>query len=226
MHSNDYVESNTQLKGYSLSAMKFSSLFASAILILSNAAAAAKTVEYSWTLKPRRASAKDPSLSVDCNLDRLMLLVNDQFPGPVIKADVGDKVIVNIINQSPTASISLHFHGLHMLGQPYKDGTATVTQCASGPLQSQTYEFIVLDQGTHYWHGRELSCLLCLNTTFAPIYLYVLTTYVLYVHQTQAWNVVTDSKVQSLFLIPTTTTKSSSGHNMMMRQLFSCKIGE
>jgi FtsP/CotA-like multicopper oxidase with cupredoxin domain len=144
---------------------------ASAILILSDAAAvaAAKNVEYSWTLKPRRASAKDPSLSVDCNLDRLMLLVNDQFPGPVIKADVGDKVIVNLINQSPTASISLHFHGLHMLGQPYKDGTATVTQCTSGPLQSQTYEFIVLDQGTHYWHGREVMLII-----FAYFYVYIM----------------------------------------------------
>jgi len=116
----------------------------------------AKTVEYTWTLKPRRAQAKDPSLSPDCNLDRLMLLVNDQFPGPAIEANVGDTVKVTVANESPTDSLALHFHGLTMQGQPYVDGTADVTQCASGPMQTQVYEFTVSDSGTHYWHGREL----------------------------------------------------------------------
>lgn len=114
----------------------------------------AKTVEYTWTLKPRRAQAKDPSLSPDCNLDRLMLLVNDQFPGPAIEANVGDTVKVTVANESPTDSLALHFHGLTMQGQPYVDGTADVTQCASGPMQTQVYEFTVSDSGTHYWHGH------------------------------------------------------------------------
>ena len=52
-----------------------------------------KEVEYTWKLKPRRASANDPSLSPDCNLNRLMLLVNDQYPGPAIEANVGDTVV-------------------------------------------------------------------------------------------------------------------------------------
>lgn len=120
------------------------------------AVAESKTVEYTWTLKPRRAQAKDPSLSPDCNLDRLMLLVNDQFPGPALEANVGDTVKITMINESPTDTLALHFHGLAMQGQPYADGTATVTQCASSPLQSQVYEFVVgdNDSGTHYWHGH------------------------------------------------------------------------
>lgn len=113
-----------------------------------------KTVEYTWTLKPRRAQAKDPSLSPDCNLDRLMLLVNDQMPGPAIEANVGDTVKVTMVNESPTDTLALHFHGLTMQGQPYTDGTAMVTQCASGPMQTQVYEFSVMDIGTHYWHGH------------------------------------------------------------------------
>lgn len=84
-----------------------------------------------------------------------MLLVNDQYPGPAIEASVGDTVRVNLVNHSPTESVSLHFHGLTMLGQPYVDGTGSVSQCASGPLQTQVYEFTVTDAGTHYWHGRE-----------------------------------------------------------------------
>ena len=163
-----------------------------------------KTVEYTWKLRPRRASAKDPSLSLDCNLDRLMLLVNDEYPGPAIEANVGDTVVsrtnsslarslvwhrllylkhflraelsspnktnnnlitilsssfspqrVTVMNESPTDTLALHFHGLTMLGQPYVDGTASVTQCASSPLQTQVYEFEVSNSGTHYWHGRE-----------------------------------------------------------------------
>jgi len=113
-----------------------------------------KTVEYTWTLTPRRASPKDSSLSPDCNLDRLMLLVNNQFPGPTMEANVGDTVKVTLINESPTESLALHFHGLTMQGQPYLDGASTVTQCASGPMQTQIYEFSVSDSGTHYWHGH------------------------------------------------------------------------
>jgi L-ascorbate oxidase len=115
----------------------------------------AKTVEYTWTLKPRRAQAEDPSFSPDCNLDRLLLFVNDEFPGPPLYASVGDVVKVTMINESPTDALALHFHGLTMQGQPYADGAASVTQCASGPLQTQVYEFTVSDSGTHYWHGRE-----------------------------------------------------------------------
>lgn len=113
-----------------------------------------KTVEYTWKLQPRRAQVKDPSLSPDCNLDRLMLLVNDEFPGPAIEADVGDTVRVTVINESPTDTLALHFHGLTMRGQPYADGTAAVTQCASSPLQTQVDEFEVSNSGTHYWHGH------------------------------------------------------------------------
>ena len=119
------------------------------------AIAEAKSVEYTWTLKPRRAQAADPSFRPDCNLARLLLFVNDEFPGPPLYASVGDVVKVTMINESPTDSLALHFHGLTMQGQPYADGAASVTQCASGPLQTQVYEFTVSDSGTHYWHGRE-----------------------------------------------------------------------
>ena len=125
-----------------------------------------KTVEYTFTLVPLRASPalpnvttqgelNNPALSPDCNLDRLMLLVNDVFPGPTIRADVGDIIKVTLINESPQP-VSLHFHGLDMLGQPYSDGTSSVNQCAAGPLETIVYEFTVTNVGTHYWHGRKI----------------------------------------------------------------------
>jgi L-ascorbate oxidase len=133
--------------------MKLCILILTSQHVIHNANAALR--EYTWKLQPRRPQKRDPTFSPDCYLDRPMLLVNDQFPGPTIEASVGDTVRVNLENHSPTESVALHFHGLTMLGQPYVDGTASVSQCASGPLQTQVYEFTVTDAGTHYWHGRK-----------------------------------------------------------------------
>ncbi len=78
--------------------------------VLSAVVTESKTVEYTWTLRPSRASPavpnaatraelNNPALSPDCNLDRLMLLVNDVFPGPPIRADVGDVVMLTLITR-------------------------------------------------------------------------------------------------------------------------------
>lgn len=125
-----------------------------AATLFSLSTAMANLVEYNWTLRNLRASSKDTSLSVDCNLDRLMLLVNGEYPGPAIRASVGDTVRINLVNEDPSTSFTLHHHGLHMLGQPYYDGAAGASQCATGVLQTQIYEFVVNEAGTHYWHGH------------------------------------------------------------------------
>jgi len=132
------------------SALSTAAFFFASHALLSHAA----LVEYKWTLRPKRASSGDTTFSPDCNLNRHMLLVNDQFPGPTLEAQVGDTVRIELTNESPSESMSLHFHGLSMKGQPYVDGTAGGTQCAMGPMQTQVYEFEVLDAGTHYWHGH------------------------------------------------------------------------
>jgi FtsP/CotA-like multicopper oxidase with cupredoxin domain len=41
-----------------------------------------------------------------------------------------------------------------MQGTPFMDGASTVTQCPVGPMQTQVYEFVAMDVGTHYWHGH------------------------------------------------------------------------
>jgi L-ascorbate oxidase len=114
-------------------------------------AANAALVEYTWNVRLRRSR---DSLSPDCFTDRDLLLVNDMNPGPVLRANVGDTVRVTVINHSPTEAISIHYHGLSMMGQPYSDGTGTVSQCSTGPMQTAVNEFVVMDVGTHYWHGH------------------------------------------------------------------------
>ena len=48
----------------------------------------------------------------------------------------------------------------------------------------------------------------------------------MFLSQTQAWNELMGSKVQSSFLIRIMTMKNSFEPNMMTTQLYSCKIGE
>ena len=111
-------------------------------------------VEYTFGLHPCMAQKADPKYSPDCFLNRHLLIVKDKNPGPTIRAEVGDMVRVTLKNNSPSQAVTLHFHGLTMKGQPYVDGTAHSSQCALGPMQTQVYDFHVLDVGTHYWHGQ------------------------------------------------------------------------
>lgn len=80
------------------------------LLALSAMRIESKLVEYNFNLRAHRPSPAthnvtkrvnltNPALSPDCNLDRLMLLVNDIFPGPTVVADVGDTVKVTVINE-------------------------------------------------------------------------------------------------------------------------------
>lgn len=44
-------------------------------------------------------------------VSRDMVLVNNQFPGPVIEVDEGDEVIVNVHNHLPF-NTTMHYHGV------------------------------------------------------------------------------------------------------------------
>lgn len=85
---------------------------------------------------------------------RPMILVNSQFPGPLIEANEGDTIVVHVDNQATNAT-SFHWHGIYQLGTPFMDGTVGVTQCPIAPGQQFTYEFTVAKQsGTYWWHAH------------------------------------------------------------------------
>lgn len=74
---------------------------------------------------------------------RPVMGINGQWPIPHITADVGDRVIVNVVNELGNQSTSLHFHGLYQNGTTHMDGPAGVTQCPIAPGASFTYDFEV-----------------------------------------------------------------------------------
>ncbi|RMY97027.1 hypothetical protein D0864_04948 [Hortaea werneckii] len=103
--------------------------------------------EYHWTIRDQEHNPD--------GIYRQMLLVNNQFPGPQIRANEGDTIVVHVNNMGVNAT-SIHWHGIYQNGTPHMDGTVGITQCPIPPGGKFTYEFTVRDQsGTYWWHGHN-----------------------------------------------------------------------
>lgn len=79
----------------------------------------------------------------DGAFERRVMGINGQWPIPHITADVGDHVIVNVMNQLGDQPTGIHFHGLYQNGTANMDGPVGVTQCPIAPGMSFKYEFDV-----------------------------------------------------------------------------------
>lgn len=75
--------------------------------------------------------------------NRPVIGINGQWPIPVMTATVGDRVIVNAVNQLGNQTTSLHFHGLYMNGTTQMDGPVGVSQCGIPPGGAFKYDFHV-----------------------------------------------------------------------------------
>lgn len=77
---------------------------------------------------------------------------NGTVPGPELRVTEGDRVRVTLINHLPAAT-SIHWHGLRLPNA--EDGVAGVTQDAVPPGGTFTYEFVVQDPGTYWYHSHQ-----------------------------------------------------------------------
>ncbi|CAN1309402.1 LAC6 [Linum perenne] len=88
-----------------------------------------------------------------CNSNEIVT-VNNMFPGPVVYAEEGDRLIVKVINMSPY-NATIHWHGVRQILSCWSDGPSYITQCPITPGQSFTYEFTMVKQkGTFFWHAH------------------------------------------------------------------------
>ncbi|MDA1092633.1 MAG: multicopper oxidase family protein [Acidobacteria bacterium] len=79
---------------------------------------------------------------------------NGTIPGPLIRAQVGDRVIVHYTNNLPRPS-TVHWHGLRV---PIEmDGVPGYSQAPVAVGDSFTYDFIVPDAGTFWYHPHVMS---------------------------------------------------------------------
>lgn len=85
---------------------------------------------------------------------RTMLVINGQYPGPLIEANEGDTLNILVVNRMKRP-ISIHWHGIHQNGNPWMDGVTGVTQCPIQPDSSFLYTFKLDGQfGTFWYHAH------------------------------------------------------------------------
>ena len=77
---------------------------------------------------------------------------NGQYPGPEIRAKVGDKVRINFTNNLAEAT-TIHWHGLEVPND--QDGVPGITQPDIPPGGSWTYEFVAPKAGTAMYHTHS-----------------------------------------------------------------------
>lgn len=82
------------------------------------------------------------------------ILVNGAFPGPLIEANWGDWIMVNVHNELPNEGTTLHWHGFLQQGTGYYDGVPAVQQCPIAPGKSFQYVFQASLYGTSWYHSH------------------------------------------------------------------------
>ncbi|GAP82641.1 putative multicopper type 1 [Rosellinia necatrix] len=103
--------------------------------------------EYEWTITDGEANPD--------GVYKPMMLINNQFPGPLIEMNEGDVLSVKLLNKATNAT-ALHWHGIFQNGSNWMDGAVGVTQCPIAPGQSYQYKFNVTGQsGTYFYHGHQ-----------------------------------------------------------------------
>ncbi|KAK0733755.1 multicopper oxidase-domain-containing protein [Lasiosphaeria miniovina] len=87
---------------------------------------------------------------------RPVLLVNGAYPGPLIEANWGDKIVVTVHNNitGPEEGTAIHWHGFLQQGTPWEDGAPGISQCPIAPRKSFTYEFTASLFGSTWYHGH------------------------------------------------------------------------
>ncbi len=77
--------------------------------------------------------------------------INRQVPGPRLDLTEGDHIRINFTNHLPD-SATMHWHGLILPNR--MDGPANITQAPVPPGGSYTYEYVVQQSGTYFYHSH------------------------------------------------------------------------
>lgn len=97
---------------------------------------------------PRKLTSPTPGVW------RTLLAINSQFPGPLVEANEGDTLVVDVHNHMAN-STALHWHGFPQNGTNFMDGTVGVTGCAVPPGASFRYRFAAAGlRGTYWYHAH------------------------------------------------------------------------
>jgi iron transport multicopper oxidase len=85
-----------------------------------------------------------------------IVLINGQFPGPLLEAELDDILVVHVKNNLPTnEEVTIHFHGMRMRQTPQMDGMAHITQIPIPSGQQFTHVFHAYPAGTYFYHSHS-----------------------------------------------------------------------
>jgi multicopper oxidase len=110
-----------------------------------DAAASLPTAEYELSVGTREARPDGRNRIISC--------YNGHLPGPLIRAKVGQKLRIKVVNHLSTPT-SVHWHGLHQPGTWQMDGVDKVSRAPIAPGASFVYEFAATPAGTHWYHSH------------------------------------------------------------------------
>ena len=80
-------------------------------------------------------------------------LYNDQYPGPELRVEEGDRVQITVKNELDTET-TVHWHGMALSGANGMDGVPGVTQDPIASGDEFVYEFDAAPTGTHWYHSH------------------------------------------------------------------------
>ena len=101
-----------------------------------------------------------PTYTLDGSTYRSFIAVNGQVPGPNLIVSENQTIVVNVSNQLPMETISIHWHGMYQRNTYFMDGVQHITQFGIEPLKSFRYMFKAVPSGTYWYHshtGTQLS---------------------------------------------------------------------
>ncbi|CAG8603493.1 1259_t:CDS:2 [Diversispora eburnea] len=88
--------------------------------------------------------------------ERKVWSVNGQYPGPLIQANKGDRLVVNVTNNFGDPA-TVHWHGIFQYETNWYDGVPGKTQCPIPSKVSFIYNFTLGQSGTFWYHSHFLS---------------------------------------------------------------------
>ncbi|KAJ4380695.1 laccase, multicopper oxidase, benzenediol:oxygen oxidorectuctase [Didymella sp. IMI 355093] len=81
-------------------------------------------------------------------------LINNQYPGPTIRAKWGDTIVVNVKNSMQYNGTGIHWHGIRQLNSCQQDGVPGITECPIAPGKTRQYRFKATQFGTTWYHSH------------------------------------------------------------------------
>ncbi|KAF2765840.1 putative multicopper oxidase, type 1 [Teratosphaeria nubilosa] len=105
------------------------------------------TVKYYWKIT-------NGTCNPDGHGERICMLINDQYPGPLLRATWGDFIEVTVVNKMQDNGTGIHWHGVRQYHTPGQDGVPGLSECPIAPGKQKTYRFQATQFGSSWYHSH------------------------------------------------------------------------